>query len=491
MNYRLTYVLGLASFLSVVSCDDEADPPPAACGQGRVCDCTPGDPNCSPCQDGYRPALVGSECVPTCSAPIIACGDHGTCEETGQGAVCQCQPGYTGASCSACASGLAQNDAGLCVAELSAPALLTLSNVDEEVFVGALVPPAWDFLPMVPVPNTVSDVAYDAAAEVAYMLDGGRLFSVDLATGATVGLTAEDADLGSALCLDAAGRRAFTASAEAVNEIDLEAFGVTELGAFGASALEYDAERGLVIGVDAAGATFELTGSGPVVVGQAPELDSLAMAFDSVEGRAYFVGTEAEDDEARLLRYCSSTLTRFGAVPAWQTQVVSEVATGTEPYVLDYQGADSALIAVDLAETGISSIQVTAAHPDAALCIVAEGSTTTELDIEVTADARLSYIVVVAPTRSVALDLSARSADSSYSVVVYTAEGLTTTGSSAGVTEYDAEAWGGLALTTLADFATRPAATLVLMDWATQATLPLDLAHQPAGAALAWVGAAP
>jgi hypothetical protein len=164
--------------------------------------------------------------------------------------------------------------------------LLSLSRVDEGLVLGALDPPAWDFLPLVSVPSTVTDVAYASASRSVYALSEGRLFSVDLMTGDMVGLTAADVNLGSALCLDEAGQRAFTASADAVYEVDLAAFGVTEAGAFGAGALEYDAERGLLIGVDSAGATFELAGSGPVVVGQAPELDSLAMAFDSATGRA-------------------------------------------------------------------------------------------------------------------------------------------------------------------------------------------------------------
>jgi hypothetical protein len=118
------------------------------------------------------------------------------------------------------------------VGELSAPALLTLSSIDEEVVLGALEPPLWDFLPLVSVPSTVTDVAYDSATEEVYLLDEGRLFLVDLDTGKKTGLTAVGVDLGSALCLDAAGRRAFTASAEAVHEIELEAFEVTEIAAF-------------------------------------------------------------------------------------------------------------------------------------------------------------------------------------------------------------------------------------------------------------------
>jgi hypothetical protein len=394
-----------------------------------------------------------------------------------------------GASCSSCESGLSVNESGQCLGELTPPSLLTLSSANDEVMLGALVPPTWSFLPLASVASTVTDVAYDSSSENAYLLDAGRLFSLDLKTGDAVARTATGKDLGTALCLDAAGQRAFTASEDAVYQVNLDGFEVTELGGFGARALEYDAARDLVIGVDQMGATFELSGGAPLSVGQAPELESLGMAFDAETARAYFLGSEIETDEARLLRYCRDALTRLGAVPAWETEVVEEAPTNADPFTLEYDGADSALLAANLTQKGVERVRVDVAHPDVAVCVVVEGESASELEVEVTADARTGFLLVVAPERGVSLDLSATAGDST--VVVYTDEGLTIAGPSGGVAEYEQQSWRNLGLTSLTDLMTRPAPRLVLMDWATQAALPLDLAHQPVGSALAWVGEAP
>jgi hypothetical protein len=415
---------------------------------------------------------------------------HGMCEETAQGAACRCEAGYTGASCSACENGLRANAEGQCLGELSPPALLTLSSQSEQVMLGALVPPAWGFLPLAPVASTVTDVAYDSSSEMVYLLDKGRLFTLDLETGEAVGRTAAGKDLGTALCLDGAGQSAFTASAEAVYQVNLEGFEVTELGAFGAQALEYDRERELVVGVDAMGATFELDGSAPLVVGRAPELESLAMAFDSEQGRAYFLGTEKETEDERLLRYCREALTRLGALPAWQRQLATEVPAARDAFTLEYEGADSALLAANLSGTGVERVRVSVAHPDVAVCVVVEEGTA-DLEVEVTAEARASWLLVVAPNRGVSLDLSALAGDPSTSIVVYTDRSLTISGPSAGVLQYEAQPWINLELTTLAELRTLPAPKLVLMDWTSQATFALDLTHRPVGSALAWVGVAP
>lgn len=490
MNQRVSFGLVFSSVVLALSCSNKSLPA-ADCGVGRVCECMPGDPSCSPCQAGYRQALVGSDCVPTCSAPQSDCGMHGVCEETAQGATCRCEAGYTGESCSACENGLSANAEGQCLGELSPPALLTLSSQGEQVMLGALVPPIWDFLPLASVASTVSDVAYDSSSEVAYLLDKGRLFSLDLETGEAVARTAAGKNLGSALCLDAAGQSAFTASAEAVYRVNLEGFEVTELGAFGAQALEYDAQRELLVGVDAMGATFELEGSAPLTVGRAPELESLAMAFDAEHSRAYFLGTEQETEDERLLRYCREALTRLGAVPAWQRQLVEEVPAAADAFTLEYEGADSALLATNLSGTAVERVRVSVAHPDVAVCVVVEQGGTADLEVEVTAEARASWLLIAAPDRSVALDLSALEGDPTASIVVYTDRGLTISGPSAGVLQHEAQPWINLGLTTLADLATRPAPKLVLMDWTSQATFSLDLTHRPVGSALAWVGVAP
>jgi hypothetical protein len=173
-------------------------------------------------------------------------------------------------------------------------------------------------------------------------------------------------------------------------------------------------------------------------------------------------------------------------------QVVADApAASAEIYTVDYDEADSALVAIDLSDTAVSTVRVTTAHPDAAVCVVTEGASTSELTVEVSADARAGFIVVAAPKRPVAVDLSARSEDAGTSLVVYTAEGVTIDGPSAGVTEYGEQAWSNLDLTTLAKLPAQRASTLVMMDWASQASLPLPLEHQPVASALAWVGEVP
>lgn len=469
------------------------NPGPAAgdCGEGRSCDCQPGDRDCNPCQSGYRPALVGSECVPTCNAPNIDCGAHGQCEESPQGAACRCDAGYTGESCASCEAGLSPNEVGQCFGKLSAPALLSLSSVDDELVLGALVPPLWSFVPLASAPSSVTDVAYDQGSQRVYTLQAGRLSTLELTNGQAQSLTPANVDLGTALCVDSAERRAFTASADAIHQVDLDALEVTEIASFGARALEYDAERGILMGVDAEGATFELVGTAPVTRGRAPELEGPAMAFDASAGRAYFMGSEAETEPARLLRFCGQALTRLGAIPAWQSRIVAEMEPGAAaPYTLDYDRADPALVALELDLDGPSKIRVTATHPDAALCIVSEGSGLAELELEVSDRARASFLLVVAPERDVRLDLTATSQDVRSNIFVHTREGLSIAGPSGSVTEYGQQSWANLGLTTLENLPPAPSSRLLLMDWASQATLSLELAHRAVGG-LAWVGEAP
>jgi hypothetical protein len=474
--------------------DDSADEPPSTCGQGRVCDCEPGDTRaeCNPCRQGYRPALVGPDCVPTCNAVDVDCGEHGVCEETAGGAECRCDPGHTGADCESCVAGLARNQAGQCVAALSAPSLLTLSVVDGERVLGALVPPGWSFEPLTAVPNTVTDVAYDAVEGQVYVLSDGRLGTLDLGSGAIEELTNGDVDLGSSLCLDPAGQRALGSSAESIHQVDLDSLEVEEVAAVGAVALEYDPGRAKILGVDEDLATFELSASTIELAGRLPDSDWLAMAFDPERARAYFLGSEAESREDRLARYCTAVLTRFGAVPAWQSRIVIDPeGEDTAPFVLGYQGADPALLILDLGTDALDSVRIDVEHPDAAVCIVDDESSGSEIKIELSERTRAGFLVVDTPGRAVSVDATARPSEASYSFAVHTDDGLSVSGSSAGITEYDTESWSRLALESFVVFPERPRASLLLMDWASQATFELPLSHEPVGRALAWVGEVP
>jgi hypothetical protein len=387
--------------------------------------------------------------------------------------------------------GLTRSDAGQCVATLSAPALLTLSVFEEERVLGALVPPDWSFAPLTAVPNSVTDVAYDSVDQQIYVLDGGRLGTLDLVSGEIDALTSEETDLGSSLCLDPAGQRAITSSSEAIHQVELESLEIDEIADRGAVALEYDPVRAKILGVDEDRSTFELSGSTAEIKGHLPESDWLAMAFDPESARAYLLGSEAESREERLIRYCTATLTRFGAVPAWQSQVLFEPEEDAEPLVLDDEGADPALIVLDLGALAMDALRLEVQHPDSAVCIVADESAGPEIEIELSERLRAEFIVVDAPGRAVSVDATARPAEASYSFAVHSDEGVSVSGSSAGISEYDTESWNRLALDSFTAFPERPTATLLLMDWASQATFEIALPYEPVGNALAWVGEAP
>jgi hypothetical protein len=488
MSLRQLASFALLSWCSSVGCRPKTEPA-TDCGTDAACQCQVGDPDCSACQAGYRQSLLDSSCVPTCKAADFDCGAHGACEESVLGATCRCEPGYTGASCASCEAGLSLNASKQCVGKLSVPSLLTLRSDDKAQTLGALVPPAWRFSPLATVSSTATDLAYDASSRSVYFLDAGALWRVPLSTGKSTQLTPSGVDLGRWLGLDQAGKRAITASDAAIYQVGLDNFEVSELAGFGAAGLDYDGARGLVVGVDRAGQLFELSGSEPRQLGPAPELEALGMAFDAFQQRAYFVGSEPETQEERLLRYCREALGRLGALTVWQSQVVVDVPAGAETYSLDYELPDSALVASALGSS-VGSVRVTTGHPDAAVCIVADGGGATPLEIEVTAEAQPRFLLISAPERRIALDVTALSVERATSVIVHTEQRLTVAGSSLAVTEYGGSAWLMLGLGSLGDFAPKPASRLVLFDWASQSTLPLTL-PQAVGSALAWVGKAP
>ncbi len=113
--------------------------------------------------------------------------------------------------------------------------------------------------------------------------------------------------------------------------------------------------------------------------------------------------------EDRLARFCRAVLTRFGAVPAWQSVVVVDPeGEDTSPFVLSYQGADPALIVLDLGTFEIDSLRIDVEHPDAAVCIVDDESSGPEIEIELSERMRAGFVVLDAQGRAVSVDATAR-----------------------------------------------------------------------------------
>src|SRR5690606_29870517 len=102
-------------------------------GSGVVCSCCndPGaDPasGCSGCLpghvldnplDGYGDfegaTLAAARCMAVASCDDLECGANGHCIETRTGAACECDPGYAGSTCDACAPLYDEIIPGTCV----------------------------------------------------------------------------------------------------------------------------------------------------------------------------------------------------------------------------------------------------------------------------------------------------------------------------------------------------------------------------------------
>ncbi len=99
------------------------------CGTHGVCVSSSGTPgcycdtgytgsSCGQCDTGYQDNDGDGVCAPDCSTAGLACGNHGSCEDTSGTAICACDTGYMGTTCGGCAAGYQDNDAdGSCTAD--------------------------------------------------------------------------------------------------------------------------------------------------------------------------------------------------------------------------------------------------------------------------------------------------------------------------------------------------------------------------------------
>jgi hypothetical protein len=84
-----------------------------------MCACLPGYAGaaCEECADGYQDDGAGA-CVPDDACSIDdPCGPHGVCMDTGDDVVCECEAGYDGATCEACAAGYHEDEGDACAVD--------------------------------------------------------------------------------------------------------------------------------------------------------------------------------------------------------------------------------------------------------------------------------------------------------------------------------------------------------------------------------------
>ncbi len=90
---------------------DPCDPDPCT-GEHQICEA---DGNCG-CQDGYQDNDQNLSCLVDCQTAQLSCSEHGNCSDASGQAICDCDLGYIGEACDACAGGYHIEDS-LCVAD--------------------------------------------------------------------------------------------------------------------------------------------------------------------------------------------------------------------------------------------------------------------------------------------------------------------------------------------------------------------------------------
>jgi hypothetical protein len=462
-----------------------------ASGEAR-CQCAAGltGPTCEDCEPGYRRDVGSNACVATCSAPDFEC--DGTCRETLQGALCECEPGHAGVDCQSCEPTHVQDSDGSCVAPLPLDALLwTIVRTEKASYLGGLVPPAFTFSAVVPIADSVTDLTA-AAAGVLYGLSSGALVSIDPLTGELSPLIDGATGLGHALTRDPATGILFVASEDAVWLADVGTQEVTELSTPGAASIAYDEVRRMLLGVGTDGERFEIDpGDGTRrTLGPALDLQSfgLGLAVDPAIGRAYALGALPELPEDKLERLCSEMAETLGLPRTTRGQVLefgAPLAAG-ETRVLADSGADPPLVAYG-SEQGTDqggTLRVDTRHPDSLICIV---TVSERLEVVVSAEATFQLLVVVSDEPNVTLTVEEGFSTPGAAIHVRAGE-LTVNGPSERVTTYTDEEWAALGLSTWTTAPEVREPLLSLIDWRSgnSAFVPLNVAHEMIG--LSWVG---
>jgi len=84
---------------------------------------------CNACASGYQDRDGDGSCLANCATAALSCSGHASCVDTSGAAICSCAAGYTGSACKSCASGYQDNDGnGSCTANCETVALSCVPN---------------------------------------------------------------------------------------------------------------------------------------------------------------------------------------------------------------------------------------------------------------------------------------------------------------------------------------------------------------------------
>lgn len=451
------------------TCSDATGSALCLCENGYVGD------TCSDCAPGYREILSTHSCVPTCSE--LVCSADSTCVEGPTGAACECAPGWGGERCDECALGYSVTANGDCSKPIPlGTAFLTLVEAQDRQFLAAAVAPSFAVEVLVPIQGTLRGLAQDPAGSL-YGLTEDALVRVDPNSGALTPLSTDTPLAAQSLTFDPVRQVVYAGSSTSIVSIDLADGAVTEVAPRGAGALAYDAEEDRLLAFEwSAGATvparFDVDLTTSTVTERGPLADTTpltatALALDPVTERPYLLGTVPETDSERLSRYCQDAAFALGTDASGSLVAGAFGETGDETLVLDDAGTDPRLViygSTGDASSAPTTLEVATRHPDAVVCIVTREQ---PLRVAVDAEARLRLLLLVTETNNVELIVP-----ESYAPSTPTPIHVHVRGGSASLTvpaelglAHDDAAWADLGLGYLTDGERQGTARLAIVDW--------------------------
>ncbi len=291
-----------------------------------ICLCEEGytGDSCSECAEGYRELPTGNGCVPTCKAAEVRCSEFATCVERVSGAVCECLPGWGGANCDQCALGYSQTSGGNCATPVPLEAtLLTLVEQLDHQLLAALTPPSWDLKVLVPIQGELADIAWDVDDQTLYGVNAEELVRVAPATGELTRVGTTSPVRGETLTYDSERQLLYVGTTAEVLSVDPSSGEVTTLIERGARALAYDPGEDRLLGLEWASSAaravrFDVDLDSLEITERGGLADTrplidLGLAVDPVVERPYLVGAIASTPTDALVAYCKRAAAAVGS----------------------------------------------------------------------------------------------------------------------------------------------------------------------------------
>ncbi len=279
---------------------------------------------CSECAEGYRELPSAHACVPTCEAAEIDCSEFATCVEQASGAVCECLPGWGGENCDECTLGYSETSTGDCAAPIPVgTTFLTLVEQLDRQLLAALTAPSWELKALVPIQGALADLAWNTDEERLYGVSADGLVIVSTSTGELTTVTTSRTLAAEALTYDPERQLLYAGSASEIVSIDPASGEIDTVVDLGAQALTYDPEDDRLLALEWVGGAatpvrFDIDLDAMSVTQRGPIADTrpmidVAIAVDLAIERPYLAGAVVATPTEALAKYCQRVATAVGS----------------------------------------------------------------------------------------------------------------------------------------------------------------------------------